>query len=448
MIKSLISYFQKRLQGLDEHTLEVVKKSSASTVVKVIGMAIGLLVSVFLGRTIGADGLGIINLSNRIVNILIIVGLLGMRQVIIKEVAIAHNKKDFGHIGNVMHTAYWLNGAITLVLSVILIFLSPWISNTVFNEPRLQYPLMVALIVMTPQVFSRVFSSALVGYRKIWQSNLVQQTLSIAITGIVLGIISLLKLEITIKLVAVCYAIGRVGVTVSVGLYWKTLYHFKSKRKVITKQLLKTSIPLFFVSISGIVMTNTDAIILGVFTNSKSIGLYTVAVKIAMLTSFFLQVTNASVAPKIAFLYAESKLDELERMVQKVTMGLSVFGLISMIVFLVFGRSILSVWGDEFTSAYWILIILSFGQFVSIASGAVNNLLVMTNNEVIVSKIHVFFMFLAIFLGVPLIYYFGIIGAAITTTIIVVGENLTKIIIVKSKIGISTLRFLNKKINE
>jgi len=112
----LINILKNKLATLDIHTLEVLRKSSASTVVKVAGMAIGLLVSVFLGRTIGAEGLGIINLSNRVVNILLVIGLLGMRQVIIKEVAIAHNKKNFAHIGNVMHTAYWLNGGVTLSL--------------------------------------------------------------------------------------------------------------------------------------------------------------------------------------------------------------------------------------------------------------------------------------------------------------------------------------------
>ena len=186
-----------------------------------------------------------------------------------------------------MHTAYWLNGGVTLALSVILIFLSPWLANTVFNEPRLQYPLMIALLVMTPQVFSRIFSSGLVGYRKIWQSNLVEQTLSIAITGILLVILWLLKREITVNVVAVCYAIGRVGVTISVGFYWKSLYQFKSKRSVISKQLLKTSIPLLIITITSILVSNADVIILGALADVKQVGLYSVAARIALLTSFF-----------------------------------------------------------------------------------------------------------------------------------------------------------------
>jgi len=441
----LINILKNKLATLDIHTLEVLRKSSASTVVKVAGMAIGLLVSVFLGRTIGAEGLGIINLSNRVVNILLVIGLLGMRQVIIKEVAIAHNKKNFAHIGNVMHTAYWLNGGVTLALSVILIFLSPWLANTVFNEPRLQYPLMIALLVMTPQVFSRIFSSGLVGYRKIWQSNLVEQTLSIAITGILLVILWLLKREITVNVVAVCYAIGRVGVTISVGFYWKSLYQFKSKRSVISKQLLKTSIPLLIITITSILVSNADVIILGALADVKQVGLYSVAARIALLTSFFLQVTNASVNPKIAALYETGKTKELEKMAQRVTKGLGLIGFFLFIVFLFFGKLILGIWGTEFITGYWILLILGFAQFINITTGAVGGLLIMTGHEKYHRNISLAMLIIGLILYMPFVYFYGAIGAAIVTAIIIISENLLKLLFVRLKLKINVISLIKIK---
>lgn len=424
----LITFGRKKLKLLDEHTLEVVQKSSASTVVKVAGMAIGLLVSVLLGRTIGAEGLGIINLSNRIVNILLVVGLLGIRQVIIKEVAIAHNKKSYVHIGDVMYTAYWLNGGISLVLSVIMILLTPWFANSVFKEPRLEFPLMIALLVMTPQVFSRIFSSGMVGYRKIWQSNLVEQTLSIAITGILVVILWLLKKTITVNVVAICYAIGRVGVTLSVGLYWKSLFKKISPAKLITRKLLKTSLPFFVITLSGIIMTNADVIILGFFSNSNEIGLYVVAARIALLTSFFLQVTNTSIAPKVAALFESGKTQELEKMIKQVTKGLGVIGLFILILFIVFGRFILSIWGKEFESAYSVLIVLGIGHFVNISTGAVGVVLTMTNKEVLLKNITLIFTLMYMTVNVFLTYYFGAIGTATATTTTLVFFNFIKVI--------------------
>ena len=51
----------KLLSKLDVHTLEVVKKSISSIIVKLLGVIIVIGLSVFLARTIGAEGLGLIN---------------------------------------------------------------------------------------------------------------------------------------------------------------------------------------------------------------------------------------------------------------------------------------------------------------------------------------------------------------------------------------------------
>ncbi|WP_346857510.1 flippase [uncultured Draconibacterium sp.] len=426
----------KYLNKLDIHTLEVVKKSSASTVVKVAGMAIGLGVSIFLGRTIGADGLGIINLSNRIVNIILVIGLLGMRQVIVKEVAIAHGKADNEHIGNVMHTAYLLNGITTVVLSVILILLTPWLANTVFKEPRLTYPLMIALVVMTPQVFSRIFSSGLIGYRKIWQSNLVEQTLSIGATGLLLGLLWLLKKDITINIVAIGYAMGRIAVTISVGIYWNSISKQKKKGNLILKQILGTSIPLFIVSISEMIFKNMDVLLLGTFCDSRKVGLYSVAARLALLTSFFLFVSNSVLSPKIASLYNERKFKELEKMIKHTNKGLLLLAIFIILFFIIFGKWLLSLWGNEFIEGYFVLIVLGVGQFVNLATGSVGIILIMTGHEKIQRNISIVFMLIFVFLNYLLIKTYGITGAAIATSFVIIGMNITKYIYVKRTVKI------------
>jgi hypothetical protein len=54
----MLSFLKYKFSSLDVHTKEVIFKSSASTIVKVGGLIFGVLVSIFLGRTLGAEGLG------------------------------------------------------------------------------------------------------------------------------------------------------------------------------------------------------------------------------------------------------------------------------------------------------------------------------------------------------------------------------------------------------
>jgi len=438
MLKNIMPSFSK----LDIHTKEVIKKSVSSSLVKIGGMVFGLGVSIFLGRMLGAEGLGIINLSNRIVSLFLILGLLGMRQVLVKNIAIGYSRKDWQFIGDSMFTTYWLNGGFTLILSLLLILAAPWIANTIFSDSRLIFPLTIALVVMVPQVFSRIFSSGLIGFRKIWQSNLVDQTMSIVIVGILLFIFWLFNYTITINLVALFYGIGRLVVTTSMWFYWKKLFQHKQKNRLIIRVLLKTALPLLIVSITNVITTSSSPILLGWLGNAKQVGLFSVAARLALLTSFFLQVTGSALSPKIAALYANGQKKELEKMVHKITGGLFFIAILSVIIFVTLGSPILSVWGNEFKEAYWILVILSIGQFFNISTGATGITLMMCGKEKILSKIKILELISNLLLNYFLILYYQAVGAAIAIAFNLIFLTILQLIIVKKELNISITKII------
>lgn len=433
--KEITTIFKK----LDIHTFEVLTKSISSFFVKAGGVLIGLVVSVSLGRILGPDGYGIINLAEKILNILIVLGLFGVRQLIVKNVAIAKEEENYQLIGDTMHSAYKLNGGGAIILSILFIFLSPWISENIFHESRLTIPLMIFLVGLAPQVFSRIISSGLIGYRKIWQSNLVEQTLSITLTGVFVLIAYLSGIYISVSIVALFYVLGRIGVTLSVSLYWNKLFSFQSKWEVKPISLFFDSLPMFLSTVSTIIISNADVIILGIFVDSSYIGLYGIAIKVALLTSFLLQITNSSIGPKIAALYQKGNIKETQKMVQKVTRVLLVFGLISIFLFIIIGEYILSFWGEEFIDAYFILIILSFGQLFNIGTGAAGQLLTMTGFEKINRNISIICMVLNLIFGFIFIKSYGINGAAIVNSITVIILNISRVYFAKKLTGISTI---------
>jgi O-antigen/teichoic acid export membrane protein len=431
----MLDNLSKLLHSFDEHIIEVIKKSSSSLLVKLSGMLIGLAVSIALGRLLGAEGFGIINLATRIVAVIMILGMLGIPQVIIKEVSIGRVSKDWEHVGNVMHTSYLLCGLVTVLFSVLFILLAPWISTSIFKEERLTFPLIIALVVMTPQVFSRLFSSGLVGYRKIWQSNLVDQTLSAAIVGILLAILYSLNFEITINRVAILYAIGRIVVTFTMLLYWRKLYPYRLKRTFIKEKILKTSMPLMIVSASYIVSTSIDGIMVGWLSNAKQVGLFAIGLKLALLTSFLTQITTSVLTPKIAEMYHSGKVNEMQFMIQKVTRILLIIGIIVLAIIVVFGKYILGLWGADFVEAYWILVVLGIGQFFTIASGPVGNLLAMTDHEKILKNIMISTLLINVVLNFFFITYYDALGAAMATAITIGLNMVLCTIIVKRKLN-------------
>jgi O-antigen/teichoic acid export membrane protein len=432
--------------SLDVNTLEVVKKSSSSLIVKMIGLIAGFGISIVLGRNIGPEGLGIINLATRIIDLILIFTLFGMDNVIRKEIAIAFERKDWQHIANTIYTSLRLNIPFALLISIILIFVAPWVSEYLFNETKLTVPLTIFIVLLVPQVFSRILASGINGFRKIWQSNLVDATFSYLVTLLGLSILLLNDIRITIINTAIIYGIGRLSTSLIIGLYWRYLFRFKDlKRVMLTKPMLKVALPLLIVSSTSLIASSADTVMLALMSDISEVGLYNVALRLGMMTSILHVITMSSLTPKVASFYHENKIIALQTMVQKITLGLGAIGLISLIIFILFGDYFLSFWGSEFEEAYWILILIASAQFINISSGATGTILIMTGNEKVVGYLTSFTALLNIFLNFILIPKFGGLGAAIGTGATLIIQNIIQFILVKRKVGIYTIEFKSIK---
>ena len=446
MIKKLKEKLSSKLDRLDIHTLEVVKKSSASLVVKVVGMIATFAVSIILGRTIGPEGLGIINLANRVVTFILILAIFGMNNVVLKEVAIAFERKDWQHVANTMFSSIWFNIPMAVGVCVTFILLTPWLSNTVFNESELQVPLIISLGVIVPRILSRIYASGVNGFRKIWQSSLVNETLSVAVVALGLIVLLLLGIEITVVKAAILYAIGRIVVTGSIGLYWHHLFRFKGKRVMQTRSMLKVAFPLLIVSSSALVASNADIVMLGWLSNSREVGLYSVASRLGLMTNIFLVISVSTLTPKIASLYADNKKKELQEMIQQTTKGLIYIGLATTLIYIIAGKYILGLWGQEFVSSYWILIIITIGQIFNISTGSTGMVLMMTGHEKLIGRITFISAIINLLLNYILIPKYFATGAAIATAATVIVQNIIKVIVVKRHTGILTIPFVINRI--
>ena len=327
---------------LDPHTLEVLKKSVSSMLVKIAGMVVGLIISIFIGRMLGPEGLGIINLSNKIAELLIVLTMFGFNNVIIKNVAIAHNN-DNKKIASTIYTATIFNGILAFIVAGIGYYSASFLSVNVFNEPSLKIPLTLAILAIVPQTYSRIFASGLNGFGKIWQSNLVNEALSAWVVG--LGILCLIffKIEITLINVALLYAIGRFIVFSSITFYWKSIFKYKVKKEFLLKPMIKMAFPLLLVAGTSIIASNSDVLMLGWLSNSKEVGIYTVAARLALLVSLFLQISNSAISPKLASMYANKNLNEMKVLVNRVTTGLLIIAIVFLAVFVFSGEFMLSL---------------------------------------------------------------------------------------------------------
>ena len=430
MIKKIVSNY-------DSDTREVYITAFKAMLVKVLGVLAGLLISIFLARSLGSDGLGVVNFANRVLMILLLLTTFGFDHVIVKFIAIAKKKLDSTSIKSTLKTSLLFNGVLSFFIASIGVILLQIFINFGYVNRSLFKPIIIVLVMLIPQTITMIYRSALNGYGKIWQANLIKQTLSLTLVGLGLFFYWFYDVSITPISVLLLYAIARVILAVVVYLMWRYTFKSKSQGQYDIKPMIKMGRPMLLVAGAGVISSNVDVFMLSAFGTFDDIGIYTVAAQIAMLTAFFLQVTNSAIAPKLASLFSSGRIEQMERMVQSVTRGLIVLGLISTIVYIIFGKSLLALWGNEFHNAYPIMIVIVIGQFSNLATGCSGMLLVMCGLEKTHGYLSLFSFLLNIILNLLFIFSYGVLGVAIATASTAVIVNISQFILVKRKLGIS-----------
>lgn len=431
-------FFRKRLKKLDVHTLEILVKGSSSMLVRVLGVLARLLASVFLGRILGAEGLGAINIVNQVVTVVMVFSMLGMDNVLIKQISIATSQNDDDKIYNSVYSAQIINGLAALVLSILGILTSKYLSNNIFKIQELYIPFIIVFSVLIPQTLGRVLIASLNGLRRVWESNFFKESLTSIIVCIGLVIYWILDVEFSLTSVIFLYFLGRLVTFVGTRLYWKKCFKSKSEVKSFDNSMIPQALPLLFVAATSNIMASADVIMLGWLSNAKETGLYTIATRLALFILFFQQAANSAISPKIAALFAKNELDGINLMVKRVTKGLILIGVLFSVIFIFAGKIILSMWGTEFIAAYSVLIVLGISQVINTSTGCSGVILVMCGYSKIHSYISGICVLINLVLNYILIINLGAIGAALATGITIIFESILKIFFAKKYTGIST----------
>lgn len=206
-----------------------------------------------------------------------------------------------------------------------------------------------------------------------------------------------------------------------------------------------SAMPIGLSSGLGMVKSRVTVLLMGIFVTAIDIGTFQIAISTAALAGLVLQANNAAFAPQFASLYAQNKKEELQKLVTTSTRLMFAFNLIISIIFVVFGRFLLSfVFGLDLVDAYPSVLILLLGHTVSSLVGSVIFLLNMTGHENDVMRVVGITSLLNAFFVLILTPIFGIIGGAVSTTFSLIVAQVLMLHIVQKRIGIVSHVFVKK----
>ncbi|MDF9799720.1 O-antigen/teichoic acid export membrane protein [Catalinimonas alkaloidigena] len=428
--------------GKDNDLKELVNGSAVAFVLKIVGIGCTYIFTFFVAKYYGAEAMGFFALSFTILQIASILGKLGLDTALLRFVAQHASKGNWKSIQVIYTKSLQLALPFSLIICITVFFSASWIAEAILRNNQLEYHLRITAIGIVPFTFLYINTEGLRGIKEIKLYAILQGVfpyLGGSIFLLTMYLLSPSDIQPTIA-----YISSIILVSIGSFILWRSKYS-RSNNSTVTLvkntsfvELLKVASPMLLANSMFLIMQWTDTLMLGGLRSEEEVGVYSVCLKISNLTSVSLMAINSIAAPKFAEMWSTKDIKGLERVVQHATKLIFYISCPILVLITIFPKHVLGIFGTEFTSGYWALILLVVGQFVNSICGSVGYILQMTGNENQFQKIIFVAAILNVLLNTWLIPIYGISGAAIASLVSMTIWNISSAIYIKTNIGILT----------
>ncbi len=428
----------------DKHFSELLKGSSITFMFKITGMGLGYLLTLLVARWYGADTLGLYALSLTILNIFVTFGVFGFDNTLIKFVA-DYNSNGKEYLSKEVYIkALSIVIPIGLFLSFLLYVGSNYLSTTIFKKEHLTIFLQITALGILPFILLRINATLFRALKKI-KIYAFFDTLGIFLFSSIMLLTATFFFKIPNSTIVISVQILSIILLMAVSFLYVTKYTslFKIAPKNILKykNILKVSFPMLLTSSMALVMGWTDIIMLGIFRSETEVGIYSIVVKLASLTSITLMAINSIAAPKFSEFYSKGDMQALKKTAQDSTKMIFFSSLPIILILSIFPKYILSIFGDQFVIGVITLWLLMAGQIINAITGSVGYILIMTGKEKVFQNIIFFTSILNIILNYIFVQKYGMNGIAFSTALSISLLNIIPYFLVRHYYGFFSLTF-------
>ena len=183
---------------------------------------------------------------------------------------------------------------------------------------------------------------------------------------------------------------------------------------------------------------NTGTFLVGSLTGTNHAGVYAAANQLSMPLAMTLQAVLFVAAPMIAELFAAQNKAGLARVVQLASTATAAVAIPVFLVFVLFGRRLLGLYGHGFEQGYVILVVLGAANVVAAWGGGIAGyLLTMTEHEVKGVKIVGVSAVISLGLTLALLPLVGPVGAAVGTLVATIVRAVWMAATIRTHLGVS-----------
>lgn len=409
----MIQRFKNKLLS-DSNLNELIKGSSITFIIKIIGMIMSYGVIWLISKNHGAEGVGVYGLSHRIIMSLGIICTLGFNVSVLRYVGEFNTKKNNkGYLKKIFSYFTLLSLPTSFLVGLVLFFISDEIALNVFENPNYIISIKIIAVILPLFTLSLINVEFIRGLKLLKVSEFLRSINNYLVVLLILGL-SILNFGVLNSVYAL--ALG-IALTFSISFLFIYLHlknlPFQAQEVLFSmKEFVKTSTPMMITAISSFVLAFAGVFFLELFSSTDVVGIYSVCYMLSQLVNLPLTVVNTISAPKFSELFWSNRKKELKTVIFQSSKLIFWSSVLISIVLIIGSRLILSFFSDEFISGQNVLFILIVGQIINAITGSVGVFLNMTGNQKALRNIILFTAILVVFGYYIFVPNYGMLGAA------------------------------------
>jgi O-antigen/teichoic acid export membrane protein len=201
-------------------------------------------------------------------------------------------------------------------------------------------------------------------------------------------------------------------------------------RKDKIKELLAFSLTMALATIASIALRNVDVLIIGVYLPLSNIAIYTIAVTIAGIIEAPSTALGKIADAKIASAFASNNLHEISEIYLKSTRILMFVGFLLFTLIAINIHNLLSFLPQKYAEGEIVILIVSLSALFNMMTGINSSIIFYSNKHKQGTLLLTLLIISSIILNIFLIPKYGIIGAAIATSLNLLFYNLFKLLMI------------------
>ena len=224
--------------------------------------------------------------------------------------------------------------------------------------------------------------------------------------------------------------IGKILVLVYLFIKFKDFSFFSNKliKTSLTKQWkeLISSSHFFYNGVFSMIYKSLPILLLYKTLPTDSYNAFVIILKISLITSVSLDLLNNYVSKNISNLLEKNDIHKIKNIYFSSSKVGFFLGITTFVLLFFFGHQLIDLWGTKYENAYYMLLILFFGDLIDLSFASTGVILNLCGKKKILNKLYLYLIPITSGLIVISSINFGLMGVVISLSVIKVSFNLVK----------------------